>query len=257
MLCKVFSITLKKQFMYNQQYLPGEQHTGSNAFDPADLNMNVNVSNFERIASAAIGAFLVFNSIKKIRHAPLRSISRIAAGSALLYRGVSGYCPVYNQLHIDGNKTESVNIRTNLVVNKPKNEVYHFWRRLENLPLFMKHLVSVTELDSRRSHWEAKFPEGNPITFKWDAEIVKDEEGSLLSWRSLPGSSIDNAGKIEFRDALGNRGTELRIMITYRPPAGNIGTNVAKLFNPLFEKMVREDVNNFKSFIDAGSIAAV
>ncbi len=243
--------------MYNQQYLPAEQPIGSNAFDPANGNVHVNVSNFERIASAAIGAFLVFNSIKKIGRAPLRSISRIAAGGALLYRGVSGYCPVYHKFEIDGSKTESVNIRTNLVVNKPKHEVYHFWRRLENLPLFMKHLVSVTELDSRRSHWEAKFPEGNPITFKWDAEIVKDEEGSLLSWRSLPGSSIDNAGKVEFRDALGNRGTELRIMITYRPPAGNIGTNVARLFNPIFEKLVREDVQNFKSFIDAGSMSAV
>ena len=243
--------------MYNEQYLPGEQPTGSNAFDPANGNPHINVSNFERVASAAIGAFLVINSLKKIGRAPLRSISRIAAGGALLYRGVSGYCPMYDQLHIDGTRTESVNIRMNMVVNKPKHEVYHFWRRLENLPLFMKHLVSVTELDTKHSHWEAKFPEGNPISFKWDAEIVKEEEGSLLSWRSLPGSTIDNAGKIEFRDALGNRGTELRIMITYRPPAGNIGTNVAKLFNPLFEKMVREDIQNFKSFIDAGSVAAV
>ena len=142
------------------------------------------------------------------------------------------------------------------MVNKPKEEVYEFWRKLENLPLFMKHLVSVTEIDSKRSHWEAKIPEGNPISLKWDAEIMKEDPGRLLSWRSLPGSTIDNAGKVEFRDALGNQGTELNVMITYRPPAGNIGSGIGKLLNPLFEKVVRADVNNFKSFIDAGNAPA-
>lgn len=86
---------------------------------------------------------------------------------------------------------------------------------------------------------------------------MKDEEGSLLSWQSLPGSTIENAGKVEFRDALGNQGTELRVMITYRPPAGNVGSGIAKLLNPMFEKIVREDVNNFKSFIDAGSMTSL
>jgi uncharacterized membrane protein len=120
----------------------------------------------------------------------------------------------------------------------------------------MRHLESVTELDNTRSHWEAKIP-SNMISIKWDAEIVKDDENSLLSWQSLPGSTIENAGKVEFRNALGDRGTELRIMITYRPPAGNLGTQVARLFNPLFEKMVKEDITNFKQFIELKeSIAA-
>jgi len=242
----------------NEQYVPNQEHQlGSNALKPTFEGGTVNVSNFERAASAAIGGFLIFNSLGKMFRSPLRSVSRIAAGSALLYRGLSGYCPVYQQMHIDGNRTSSINMLTTFTVNKPREEVYNFWRKLENLPLFMKHLVSVTEIDEKRSHWEAKIPEGNPISVKWDAEIVKDEPGRLLSWRSLQGSTIDNAGKVEFRDALGDQGTELRVMITYRPPAGNIGSGIAKLMNPMFEKVVRKDVNNFKSFMDAGNVSAL
>jgi len=244
--------------MINEQYVPTMEHQeGSNAFSPNYPSAHINVSNFERAASAAIGGFLIFNSLGKIFRAPLRSISRIGAGSALLYRGLSGYCPVYDQMHIDGSKSSSVNMLTTFTVNKPREEVYNFWRKLENLPLFMKHLVSVTAIDDKRSHWEAKIPEGNPISVKWDAEIMKDDPGRLLSWRSLPGSTIDNAGKVEFRDALGDQGTELKVMITYRPPAGNIGSGIAKLLNPLFEKVVRADVNNFKSFIDAGNVTVL
>jgi uncharacterized membrane protein len=244
--------------MINEQYVPTqEHHVGSNAFSPNYEAGHINVSNFERAASAAIGGFLIFNSLGKIFRSPFRSISRIGAGSALLYRGLSGYCPVYQQMNIDGSKASSVNMLTTFTVNKPREEVYRFWRKLDNLPLFMKHLVSVTSIDDKRSHWEAKIPEGNPIHLKWDAEIMKDDEGRLLSWRSLPGSTIDNAGKVEFRDALGGQGTELKVMITYRPPAGNIGSGIAKLLNPLFEKVIREDVNNFKSFIDAGNVTAL
>jgi len=249
-----FLCSTKNNTIMNEQYIPAqEHHLGSNALKPTYGSGIINVSNFERAASAAIGGFLIFNSFHKLFRSPMRSISRIAAGSALLYRGLSGYDPIYHQLNINGNRTSSINMLTTFTVNKPRMDVYHLWRNLENLPLFMKHLVSVSEIDNKRSHWEAKIPEGNPISLKWDAEIMKDDPGHLLSWISLPDSMIHNAGKVEFRDALGNQGTELKVMITYRPPAGNIGSGIGKLLNPLFEKLVREDVNNFKSFIDAGN----
>ncbi len=213
-----------------------------------------NVSNFERGLSIIVGAWMLYRGLKKLPKSPISNLISASGGAAVLMRGISGFCPVYNYFEIDGNKTTSVNIRATIIVNKPRTEVYAFWRRLENLPLFMRHLESVQEIDDTKSHWEAKI---NMVTLKWDAEIVKDDPNSLLAWQSLPGSTIENAGKVEFRNALGDRGTELRIMITYRPPAGNIGTSVARLFNPMFEKMVKEDVTNFKQFIELKeSIAA-
>lgn len=215
-----------------------------------------NVSNFERGLSIAIGAWMLYRGLKKLHKSPITNFIKASSGAGLIARGATGFCPVYNYFDIDGNKTTAVNIRTTVIVNKPRNEVYAFWRRLENLPLFMRHLESVREIDETTSHWEAKIP-NNMMTIKWDAEIVKDDENRLLSWQSLPGATIENAGKVEFRNALGDRGTEVRIMITYRPPAGNIGTHAARLFNPLFEKMVKEDITNFKQFIELKESLAV
>lgn len=175
-------------------------------------------------------------------------------GSFLLYRGTSGNCPVYTSIGKTGDAThaDSVNIRTSLYVNKPRHEVYQFWRKLENLPRFMKHILVVSEIDSRRSHWEATLP-GNLATIKWDAEIVKEEEGNLIGWQSVANSTIENAGKVEFRDA-GNGGTELDVVISYRPPAGDIGAGIAKLLNPIFEKVVLGDIKNFKTFIENADV---
>jgi uncharacterized membrane protein len=145
--------------------------------------------------------------------------------------------------------TPAINIRTSMTVNKPKEEVYAFWRKLENLPLFMKHLSNVTEIDQKHSHWEAVIP-GNIGKIKWNAEIVKEEPGYLIGWQSIANSMINNAGKVTFNDAQDGRGTEIEAVISYHPPAGEIGAGIAKLFNPVFEKIIRQDIMNFKEYIE-------
>jgi uncharacterized membrane protein len=226
---------------------------GLHVVDQTGSNV-LNVGGTERLASAAIG-FLLLRS--GLRNGGLLSS---VLGGFLLYRGASGNCPVYSRLGLStGNavlhKTDAVNIRTTIVVNKPRQEVYDFWRRLENLPRFMKHLNVVTESDNKRSHWEAKVP-GGIGTITWDAEVLKEENGTYLSWRSLENATIENAGKVEFRDFMNHKGTEIDVTITYRPPAGSIGSGFAWLFNGVFEKMIREDIRNFKQFIETGKVPA-
>jgi uncharacterized membrane protein len=233
----------------NEQY--GSWHA-DNEFQPVEGGTNVvNVGNNERIISAAAGAFLLSSGLSSLFKHPINGLVKTALGGWLLYRGASGHCPVYSSLGKtkDVTHTSAINIRTSLIVNKPKDEVYAFWRKLENLPLFMKHLAAVTEIDSKHSHWEATIP-GNIGKIKWNAEIVKEEPGYLIGWQSIPNSMINNAGKVMFHDALGGQGTELEVVISYHPPAGELGSGVAKLLNPVFEKIIRQDVMNFKEYIE-------
>ncbi|MGV3657794.1 MAG: SRPBCC family protein [Chitinophagaceae bacterium] len=232
----------------NEQY--GSWHA-DNEFQPEGGSNVINVSNNERIVSAAVGAFLLSSGLNNLFSSPLSGLVKTALGGVLLYRGASGHCPVYSSMGKTKNvsQTSAINIRTSLVVNKPKDEVYAFWRKLENLPLFMKHLASVTEIDSKHSHWEAVIP-GNIGKIKWNAEIVKEEPGYLIGWQSIPNSMINNAGKVMFHDAMGGQGTELEVVISYHPPAGELGSGAAKLLNPVFEKLIRQDVMNFKEYIE-------
>ena len=126
--------------------------------------------------------------------------------------------------------------------------VYNFWRKLDNLPLFMNHLKSVDVLDDNRSHWILKLP-ADVANVSWDAEIVMDVPGELIGWSSLPGSVIDNAGKIRFRNTF-DGGTLIDLVISYQPPAGGIGASVAHILNPVFKNMVNADVQNFKQYMD-------
>ena len=234
--------------MATEQY--GSWHA-DNEFQPQSGSGIVNVAQGERIASAAIGAWLLSSGLHGLTRHPLNSLFKLTVGGFLLYRGASGHCPMYESMGKtkDVTHTPSINIRTSLVVSKPKDEVYAFWRKLENLPLFMKHLASVTEIDSKHSHWEATLP-GNIGRLKWNAEIVKEEAGNMIGWHSIPNSTINNAGKVTFHDAENGQGTELEVIISYHAPAGQIGAGIAKALNPVFEKMIRQDIMNFKEYIE-------
>ncbi len=211
--------------------------------------LSINVNSWERLASVAAGFLLVINSIRTKNKS---SILQAAAGGLLLFRGATGYCPVYglSGKHHLADPVRNINIKTILYVNRPHNEVYNFWRNLSNLPLFMQHIKSVKNIDGTHSKWKATLP-GNMGTIKWTAGIVKDEPGRVLGWNSIPGSTIDNAGKIEFRETK-DGGTELHVIISYRAPLGIVGVGVAKLLTPAFEKIIESDIKSFKKYIETG-----
>ncbi len=217
--------------------------------------LSVNVGKVERAASIIAGSALLFQGLKN--EEKKSGIAMAIAGGLLFFRGATGHSIIYR---LAGKKklpdtVKNINIMTKLTVNSPRQEVYDFWRKLSNLPLFMEHLDRVEVIDDKRSHWVAKVP-GGLGKIEWDAEIVKEIDGELLGWNSLPHASINNAGKVEFRDA-DEYGTEITVLITYRAPFGDVGEGIASLLNPAFRKIITKDVKNFKRYIEAGDIATI
>lgn len=209
-----------------------------------------NVGQVERVVSTALGSWMLLSAFGKGKNIAGRS-TRFGLGGYLLYRGISGNCALYNALGIKNQQPKAMELRTALMVNRAKDEVYRFWRKLENLPRFMDHLKLVEEMDNRRSHWEANIP-GTLGTVEWEAQITDEKPGELIAWESVEDSTIYNSGQVTFRDAQNGKGTEILVRIIYQPPTGNAGKAVAKLFNPMFERMVRADINRFKQFMESG-----
>jgi uncharacterized membrane protein len=174
--------------------------------------LSVNVGKVERIVSIIGGSLLIYQAFKKGE--TKFQLPAALGGLYLFARGATGHDAIYSLTgkHKLPDTVKNINIITKVTVNRPRMEVYNFWRKLSNLPLFMQHLDKVEVLDDKRSHWTAKIP-AHLGTFEWDAEIVKEIEGELLGWNSLPGATIHNAGKVEFRDIDGY-GTELHVVIT-------------------------------------------
>jgi uncharacterized membrane protein len=128
--------------------------------------------------------------------------------------------------------------RSAVTIRHPVEVVYGFWHDFSNLPSFMNHLESVEPSGDGRSHWTANGPAGT--TVDWDAEIVEDVPNRRIAWRSLEGSKAQKSGSVSFTPAPGDRGTEVRVELSYDPPGGALGKVVAKLFGEEPQQQVSE-----------------
>ncbi|MCA1587007.1 MAG: SRPBCC family protein [Acidobacteria bacterium] len=145
-----------------------------------------------------------------------------------------------------------VTVRKAITIRRPVNEVYEFWKQLENLPRFMRHLESVRIIDQARSHWKTRGPAG--LHVEWDAEIVDDRASELIAWRSLPGSDVENSGTVRFRPAPRGDGTELHVDLQYQPPAGRLGKGIAWLFGEEPAQQMADDLRRLKQLLELGEI---
>jgi uncharacterized membrane protein len=217
----------------------------------------------ERWLSVIAGSALAAYGLKR------RSIAGLAVaavGGALVHRGATGHCMVYESLGVStagehqGQQVsvpygKGIRVEKAMTINASPERLYAFWRNFENLPRFMKNLESVNVVDSKRSHWVADGPMG--IKAEWEAEIINEVPNELIGWRSVEGSRVDNAGSVHFTPAPGGRGTEVKIVLRYDPPGGVFGAAVAKIFGEDPDHQVQEDLRRFKQLIETGEIATI
>ena len=217
-----------------------------------------NLSETERMASAAVGSALVACGLIR------RSGAAVLTGAELLRRGITGHSFVYEFLGVrtapkgQGAQTTSVpyelgmRVDYAITVARPRAEVYAFWRKLENLPRFMRHLESVEQIDNHRSRWITSGPAGRPV--EWEAEIINEIENELLGFRSLDGSTVDLAGSVQFKDAPDESGTEVIVELQYNPPAGILGAFAARMYGEEPAQQLQEDMRRFKQVMETGEV---
>jgi uncharacterized membrane protein len=236
-----------------------------------DINNQVNVGRVERWLSLIAGSALAAYAIK--RRTPA-SGSAALAGAALMYRGATGHCHLYQTLGVNrasghamelgtgviadrGSDTRrrlggrrGIHVEESITINRPIAEVYRFWRDFENLPKFMRHLESVAMREEGISHWVAKGPAGT--TVEWDARIIHEVDNKQIGWQSLEGATVATAGSVNFDET--DRGTMVRVHLQYNPPAGKLGSAVAWLFGEEPSQQVHEDLRRFKALLETGEI---
>jgi uncharacterized membrane protein len=240
------------------------------SFDPPGDTRH-NVARGERIGSVALGAALVGLGVR--RRDPAGLVAALF-GSYFIARGATGRCAVYQALGVSTGEADSVirpssrddvtsraatvnarkavKVERSVTIEKPRAELFAFWRNFENLPRFMEHLVSVRVDSPTRSHWQAKAPAGR--TVEWDAEIVNEVPDEIIAWKSVGEPDVSNAGAVNFSDAPGGRGTVVRVTLDFEPPAGRVGAILSHFFSEEPDRQIREDLRKFKQLMETGEI---
>jgi uncharacterized membrane protein len=147
-------------------------------------------------------------------------------------------------------KGKGFHVEKTIHIEAPVEQVYAYWRNLENFPQWMSHVREVRYVGGDRFHWIVDGPAGAPV--EWDAELLNVSENREMTWRSVQGSSVEHTGRVRFeRDG---DGTRLHVQLKYSPPGGVLGHVVAKAFGVDPKSEMDEDLLRLKRLVETGQL---
>jgi uncharacterized membrane protein len=133
-------------------------------------------------------------------------------------------------------------------ISAPASELFSLLSRPEKYPEFFAHVKSVEKAGDNLYHWTVQGPAGTTVS--WDAGITESLADRRLSWKSIPGSLVENSGHLEFEPE--GDGTRLQIQMRYSPPAQVVGHLIAEIFDADPVRIMRDDLARLKSIFEGG-----
>jgi uncharacterized membrane protein len=142
-----------------------------------------------------------------------------------------------------------------VTIQRRADELYAVWRELTDLPRFIDDLERIEKLDERRSRWTVRGPAGRE--YSWEAQIINEEPGRVLAWRTDENADVPHAGSVTFRELAHGRGTEVRAVVQYLPPGGGMGDAFARAMGKDARSLLWIGLLRFRQLMEAGEVAVV
>lgn len=219
----------------------------------------VNLTESERWVSSITGAWMALSGLKQRSFCGALTA---ASGAALMVRGATGYCPVYDALDRSYSRVydtrealggrRGVHVDESVTINRPASELYRLWSELETLPQYIPELTSVTRVDAKRSHWEAKGLGGR--TAQWDAEVLNDIPNELIAWRTVGEPDVVSAGSVRFVSTPSRPETQLHVRLQYEPPGGKATAALAWILGREPGQLIRDFLRRLKATLETGEV---
>src|SRR5438270_9968868 len=141
-------------------------------------------------------------------------------------------------------------VRTSALVQSDPKRLYEIWRDVENAPLWQEQIERVTRIGETTSHWIMRGSDKEK-TLEWDSEILADEPGHRIAWRSVC-SDLSNAGEVIFEPSPGNRGTMVTVLQEFR--MGKLASAWETIVGRNPKQAVIENLRHFKALAETGEI---
>jgi uncharacterized membrane protein len=139
-------------------------------------------------------------------------------------------------------------VRTSALIQASSEDLYWKWRDIESAPKWQEQIFEVTRKTETTSHWIMR---SGDKTIEWDSEVLADEPGKRIVWRSIGGDS-HNAGEVIFESAPDGRGTMVTVLQEFK--LGKLANAWETLVGRNPKQAVIENLRHFKALAEAGEI---
>jgi uncharacterized membrane protein len=141
-------------------------------------------------------------------------------------------------------------VRTSAIILADPKKLYEMWRDVEAAPSWHERIVEVRTTGANTYHWLMRDEPGEN-TLEWEFEILADEPGKRIAWRSLSGDP-ESAGEVIFEPAPGGRGTMVTVLQQIH--IGKLGRTWEAITGRDPKQSVIENLRHFKAMAETGEI---
>jgi len=150
----------------------------------------------------------------------------------------------------------AVRVAEAVTIGRTRPELFHALRAPGTLARVVTGMEHVERLPGAGgARWALRGHLGRILALRLElAEVVSDDRIAL---RSLPGARTPAAASIHLADAPGGRGTEVRVVVAYRPPGGLLGRLLDRLLLPSPREVLRGALRRLQQLVETGEIATI
>jgi uncharacterized membrane protein len=142
-------------------------------------------------------------------------------------------------------------ITASVVIRRPIQEVFSFYRSFENLPKFLGDVMDVEQIDSATSHWTIQGPLG--IRTQLKIRVTEVRENELLRYETVTAPGLlKTEWELHFTPATPAGESEVREVM--RAPLGRLGRAALALIGKFPAEEVPANLNRLKELMETGKV---
>jgi uncharacterized membrane protein len=141
-------------------------------------------------------------------------------------------------------------IEASVVIRKPCEEVFGFYRDFRNLPRFLGDVMAVEQVDPTASRWTIQGPFG--VRLAWTVRVTEERTNELIRYETVSLPLLATYWEIHFTPGPRAGETEVREMM--KAPLGGLGRAALAVIRKFPDKEVAANLNRLKELMETGRV---
>ena len=134
-------------------------------------------------------------------------------------------------------------IESSVLIQRPVEQVFRFYRDFENLPRFLGDVMAIEPIDSVTSRWTIQGPLG--IRVKWTMRVTDQRLNQLIRYETVTAPGLRTSWEIQFSTERMPGETLVREVM--QSPLGGLGRAALALIGKFPAQEVAANLHRLKS----------
>ncbi|WP_433293499.1 SRPBCC family protein [Pseudonocardia sp. CA-142604] len=141
-------------------------------------------------------------------------------------------------------------IEASVMIGKPREEVFGFYRDFRNLPRFLGDVMAVEQVDPTDSRWTIQGPLG--VRLAWTVRVTEERTNELIRYETVGLPLLTTRWEIYF--APGSQAGETEVREVMKAPLGGPGRAMLAVIGKFPDKEVAANLNRLKQLMETGRV---